>query len=92
MLEPVTDCTLSATDFKARCLNVLERVANGELERVVITKRGKPVGVLTPPSDDGAALANLHGFMRGSVTVPKGIDLTEPVIGRFDAETGKLHG
>ncbi|MBV8457099.1 MAG: type II toxin-antitoxin system prevent-host-death family antitoxin, partial [Acetobacteraceae bacterium] len=33
---------------KAKCLEVLDRVAAGSVDRVVITKRGKPVGVLTP--------------------------------------------
>ncbi len=39
--------TMSATDFKARCLNVLDEVREGQGE-VVITKRGKPVARLVP--------------------------------------------
>jgi antitoxin (DNA-binding transcriptional repressor) of toxin-antitoxin stability system len=36
---------MSATEFKAKCLGVLDEVANGAA--VLITKRGKPVARLT---------------------------------------------
>jgi prevent-host-death family protein len=89
---PVTQ-TINASEFKAKCLDILDRLAEHELERVVITKRGRIVAVLTPPDDDAAAIRNLHGFMRGSVTIPPGVDLTEPVTGEaFRAEDGELHG
>jgi hypothetical protein len=32
--------TLSATEFKAKCLDILDRIGRRELEEVVITKRG----------------------------------------------------
>jgi prevent-host-death family protein len=64
MAEPHT---LSATEFKATCLEVMDRVARGEWERVAITKRGKVVAVLVPPSAAEAGAAPLHGFLRGSV-------------------------
>ena len=41
--------TINASDFKARCLAILDRVsATGE--RVVILKRGRPVAELWPAS------------------------------------------
>ena len=41
--------TINASDFKARCLAILDRVsATGE--RVVILKRGRPVAELGPAS------------------------------------------
>ena len=41
--------TMNASDFKARCLAILDRVsATGE--RVVILKRGRAVAELGPPS------------------------------------------
>ena len=83
--------TINASEFKAKCLDILDRLAEHELERVVITKRGRIVAVLTPPDDDATAIRALHGFMRGSVTIPPGVDLTEPVADEaFRAADGEL--
>jgi prevent-host-death family protein len=84
--------TISATEFKAKCLNILDRLASHELDRVVITKRGQPVGVLTAPQPEPKAVSDIYGFMRGSVIIPEGFDLTEPVLDEpLDAELGILH-
>jgi prevent-host-death family protein len=84
--------TISATEFKATCLEVLDRVQSGEWPRVEVTKRGRVVAVLVPPPADAAAAAGLHGFLRGSVGVPEGVDLTRPVLDEpFDAAKGALH-
>lgn len=51
--------TVSATDFKAHCLGLLDQVSNTGVP-VVVTKRGKPVATLQPmanedwPSPEGA--------------------------------------
>jgi prevent-host-death family protein len=85
--------TLSATTFKATCLEVMDRVARGELERVVITKRGRVVAVLVPPSAAEAGAAPLHGLLRGSVHGSEAVDLTAPVLDEaFGAAEGLLHG
>ena len=39
--------TMSAADFKAKCLDVLDQVAERR-EPVVVTKRGKPVAQVVP--------------------------------------------
>lgn len=84
--------TYTATDFKARCLDIFDRLAARKLTRVTITKRGKPVAVLTPPDDPEAAVRRLHGFMRGSVIAPPGFDLTAPILDEpFLADAGSLH-
>jgi len=84
--------TISASDFKAKCLDILDRVAARELERVVITKRGRAVAVLTPPEDSAEAVRRVHGFMRGSAVIPEGYDLTAPVLDEpFTAGEGNLH-
>jgi antitoxin (DNA-binding transcriptional repressor) of toxin-antitoxin stability system len=81
--------TINASEFKARCLEILDRLADHTLERVTITKRGRVVGVLLPPDNVADAVRRLHGFMRGSVLVPPEIDLTDPVIDEaFTAEDG----
>jgi antitoxin (DNA-binding transcriptional repressor) of toxin-antitoxin stability system len=85
--------TISASHFKARCLEIFDRLADRTLERVTITKRGRVVGVLLPPDSEADAVRRLHGFMRGTVVVPPEIDLTEPVSTEaFAAEDGHPHG
>ncbi len=71
--------TLTATEFKAKCLQILDRLGAGEVERVAVTKRGRVVAILTPPPPLANEVRKLHGFMRGSVVIPPGIDLTEAV-------------
>ena len=84
------DTTVSASEFKAKCLDIFDRVAAGELDRVVITKRGRVVGVLVPPEQ--MTPASIFGCMRGSVVVPSDCDLTAPTgLDGFDAESGRLH-
>lgn len=84
---------VNATEFKAKCLDMLDRVGSGEWASVAITKRGKVVAVLVPPPAAPAGVEGLHGFMRGSVIVPPGLDLTAPSWGDepTDAELGVLH-
>ena len=71
--------TISASKFKAKCLDILDRLANRTLERVVIAKRGRVVATPAPPPDDAAGVHQVHGFMRGSVAIPPGFDLTAPI-------------
>ena len=86
------DKTIGAAEFKAHCLEILDQVSTREVGRVTITKRGQPVAVLTPPDDRRDAVRSVHGFLRGSVIVPAGLDLSAPaVIERFDADKGLLH-
>jgi antitoxin (DNA-binding transcriptional repressor) of toxin-antitoxin stability system len=85
--------TISASEFKAKCLDIFDRLGTNEIDRLVITKRGKPVAILTPPESKEHAIRNIHGFMRGSVIVPDGFDLTAPVLDEpFGVEDGLLHG
>jgi prevent-host-death family protein len=44
--------TISAAEFKARCLTLMDDV-NRTRETLVITKRGKPVARLVPADDTG---------------------------------------
>lgn len=84
--------TVSASDFKARCLDLLDRVTDRSLTGITITKRGRAAGILIPPETEADAVAGLHGFMRGSVAIAPDIDLTEPVLDEpLAAEDGTLH-
>jgi prevent-host-death family protein len=87
-----TTQTIAASEFKAKCLDILERLGSRQLERVVITKRGRPVAVLTPPVSTAEAVQGLHGFLRGSVLGLEGLDLTAPVLDEpLNADLGSLH-
>jgi prevent-host-death family protein len=52
--------TVPATEFKAKCLELMDRVAEGR-ETYVITKRGKPVARLVPA--DGPRKTSVFGCM-----------------------------
>ena len=84
--------TISASEFKAKCLEILGQIGARKLTRVTITKHGRPVAVLTPPDEAAESVRQLYGFMEGSVTGLDDIDLTEPVLQEpFSAASGKLH-
>jgi prevent-host-death family protein len=68
---------LGATQFKASCLAVLERVRRTG-ERVVITRRGKPIAQLLPLST-GAGEAPQKSLL-GSVEIVG--DIIGPVVPR----------
>jgi prevent-host-death family protein len=56
---------INATEFKARCLRVIDDVQTSRTE-VVITKRGKPVARLVPI---GSGRGSLRGVWKGMVRV-----------------------
>jgi len=72
--------TINATEFKARCLEFLDRLANHSLRRLEVTKRGRVVAVLTPPELTETDVERLHGYQEGSVVVRGDFDWTAPVL------------
>ncbi len=54
--------TVAATEFKAKCLSLLDEV-NRNREEVIVTKRGKPVAKLVPLGEDKRPL---FGRMKGT--------------------------
>jgi len=58
--------TVAATEFKARCLELMDRVAEGR-ETYVITKRGRPVAKLVPA--DPHRTSSLFGCMAGQMEI-----------------------
>jgi hypothetical protein len=83
--------TISASEFKAKCLDIFSKLANRRLDQVTVTKRGKPVAELYPPKGADPA-ESLYGFMKGTVHIPPDFDLTAPIFeGEIVAESGKLH-
>jgi antitoxin (DNA-binding transcriptional repressor) of toxin-antitoxin stability system len=81
--------TMTATDFKAKCLAIFDELERRKVDRVVVTRRGRPVAELRPAR---AELPELWGAHRGSVKVARGVDLTAPTFDEpLDAELGLLH-
>ncbi|WP_105384273.1 type II toxin-antitoxin system Phd/YefM family antitoxin [Neorhizobium alkalisoli] len=62
----MTAKTVAAAEFKATCLRLIEEM-NEDGQPITITKRGKPVAVLTPFRET-KDLQPLWGFMEGTVS------------------------
>jgi len=70
--------TIPAGEFKAKCLKLLDQVAE-DRQTLVITKHGKPLAQLTPiPSRE-----NIVGSMKGSVLWMG--DIISPIDVEWDA-------
>ena len=76
--------TIKASEFKAKCLKLMDEVA-GSGEEIVITKNGKPVAKLTPYRERPKTL---FGIDRGRYEIIGDIDGALSDV-EWDAETGK---
>jgi prevent-host-death family protein len=65
LLNMTAPRSINASEFKARCLRVLDDVQATRAE-IVITKRGKPVARLSPI---GPARGSLRGAWKGMVQI-----------------------
>jgi prevent-host-death family protein len=72
--------SVTAAEFKARCLGLMDRVAASG-KPIVITKRGKPVAQLAPIR---TRPTSLRGFLKGTFAV-RG-DIVAPLDLEWDAE------
>jgi antitoxin (DNA-binding transcriptional repressor) of toxin-antitoxin stability system len=89
---PHGEIEISVTEFKAKCLDLFDRLAERKIKRVTVLRRGKPVAELTPPRKKAAKPNSLFGCMKGTVIAPPGYDFTQPVFDEeWDAEKGILH-
>lgn len=81
--EPIKPArVMTATEFKAKCLEVMDRVNAGEWSQVIITKRGRDVAVLSAPGGADEAPwdpKSMFGSMKGSLIIDPSIDLTKPI-------------
>ena len=71
--------TIKASEFKAKCLQIMDEVA-ATGEPVVITKRGLPVAQLTPVR---RRPDTLFGALEGSITILG--DIIAPIDVEWDA-------
>ncbi len=74
------EVTVSAAEFKARCLQLVERVQQ-ERSEVVVTRYGRPVAKLVPYGEEPG---DLFGSLRGTVTYHG--DVVGPVGEAWDAD------
>jgi len=56
---------ISAADFKANCLRLMDEVAR-QRRPIIITKRGKPVAKLVPVEEEPI---DLFGYMAGTAKI-----------------------
>lgn len=72
---------IKAAEFKAKCLELMDRVAEGH-EEIVITKRGKPIAKLVPVGDK--PLRPLFGYMAGTIEIVG--DIVSPLDVKWEAD------
>ncbi len=84
--------SISATEFKATCLDLFDRVQAGEIKEIEVTKRGRVVAIVRPPRVTEQEAESLFGCTKGTLGVPDDLDLTAPVFeGEINAESGRVH-
>ena len=76
----MTQSTISTSELKARCSNVIDEVAR-KRSAIIVTKHGRPVARIVP-MDQGPG--PLFGFARGSLTILG--DILEPVDVSWEAD------
>ncbi len=74
--------TISAAEFKAKCLQLMDEVCDHKL-RLVITKRGKPVAEVSAPKEEAKPFRPLWGRspnvrILGDIVSPLPQELTLP--------------
>lgn len=75
--------TVKAGDFKARCLALLDQVAEHG-EPILVTKRGRPVAVVSAPA---SVVDDARERLFGSVVFES--DLVSPIDEAWEADRGR---
>ena len=84
--------TVSVTEFKTHCLSMMDEVNSRKVSRLKVEKRGKLHVEIVAPAQASPKKRTAFGSLKGSVIIPKGLDLTKPIFeGEIDAEKGILH-
>jgi prevent-host-death family protein len=82
--EKMHELVIGVTAFKARCLSLIDEVAQGKTGRVVLMRHNRPVAAIVPVEQQPA---ELWGALRGTVKVAPGTDLTEGTGEVWEADT-----
>jgi antitoxin (DNA-binding transcriptional repressor) of toxin-antitoxin stability system len=78
--------SIGVTAFKAQCLGLIDDVAQGKTDRIVLLKHNRPIAAIVPIHEEAHEDIELWGAMRGTVTIAPGVDLTEGTGEVWDAE------
>lgn len=81
------DKTIAAGEFKAKCLHLLDEVAERRMP-LVITKRGKPVAKLVPIDDK--PVDDIYGCMAGTIRILG--DIVSPLDVEWNADIENILG
>ena len=73
--------TIKASEFKARCLKLMDEVAESG-EEIIITKNGKPISKLAPYREKPKSL---FGIDKGRIEILG--DIISPIDVEWEAET-----
>jgi antitoxin (DNA-binding transcriptional repressor) of toxin-antitoxin stability system len=68
---------IGVTAFKAQCLGLIDDVAQGKTDRIVLLKHNRPIAAIVPIAEDTKDDFDLWGAMRGTVRFLPDVDLTE---------------
>ena len=68
--------SIGVTEFKAKCLSLIEDVSSGKTDQVILLKRNRPVARVVPVKQE--TNPPLWGALKGTVTVTPGVGLTVP--------------
>jgi prevent-host-death family protein len=75
---------IAAGEFKSKCLKLMDDVAHDHTE-LVVTKRGKPLVKIIPYQEPEKATRSAYGWMKGTITIPDDLDLTQPMDVEWEA-------
>jgi hypothetical protein len=90
---------VSVSEFKAKCLELLDKLSRHEIDTIELTKRGKPIAVVNAkerpkPKTAEDVLAEFKAFqtrMAGSIKIlDPTFDLTQPIVDIDDIDA--YHG
>ena len=78
---------INVTDFKAKCLALFKELEARRYDKVVVTRRGRPVAELTAPESE---VPDPYGCLAGRAIIPPDLDLTAPTLEDVpEAESGE---
>jgi hypothetical protein len=69
--------TITATEFKAKCLSLFDELEGRKIAKVVVTRRGRPVAEMVLPQQP---VADIWGAHPGSARYAPGVDPTAPAL------------
>lgn len=77
---------IGVTAFKSKCLGLIDEVAQGKTDSIVLLKHNRPVAKIVPANDEAGKVSDLWGALQGTFTIAPGVDLAESTDEVWDAE------